>query len=66
MSKIISTHIFTSESAGKGHPDKVDRSAAYCGRYAAKNIVAAGLDEKCEIQVGYAIGGAELDGNEIA
>ena len=37
-------------------PTKVDRSAAYYARYAAKNIVAAGLAEKCEIQVAYAIG----------
>ncbi len=37
-------------------PSKVDRSAAYYCRYAAKNIVAAGLAEKCEIQVAYAIG----------
>jgi len=37
-------------------PSKVDRSAAYYARYAAKNIVAAGLAEKCEIQVSYAIG----------
>jgi len=37
-------------------PSKVDRSAAYMCRYAAKNIVAAGLAEKCEIQVAYAIG----------
>ncbi len=40
-------------------PSKVDRSAAYYSRYAAKNIVAAGLAEKCEIQVAYAIGVAE-------
>jgi len=40
-------------------PTKVDRSAAYAGRYVAKNIVAAGLAEKCEIQVAYAIGVAE-------
>jgi S-adenosylmethionine synthetase len=40
-------------------PSKVDRSAAYCARYAAKNIVAAGLAEKCEIQVAYAIGVAK-------
>ena len=40
-------------------PTKVDRSAAYAGRYVAKNIVAAGLAEKCEIQVSYAIGVAE-------
>ncbi|WP_027390786.1 methionine adenosyltransferase [Chrysiogenes arsenatis] len=38
---------------------KVDRSAAYAGRYVAKNIVAAGLAEKCEIQISYAIGVAE-------
>ncbi|MGE8551666.1 MAG: methionine adenosyltransferase domain-containing protein, partial [Acinetobacter calcoaceticus] len=38
---------------------KVDRSAAYAGRYVAKNIVAAGLADKCEIQVSYAIGVAE-------
>ncbi len=37
-------------------PSKVDRSAAYYSRYAAKNIVAAGLADKCEIQVAYAIG----------
>jgi S-adenosylmethionine synthetase len=40
-------------------PSKVDRSAAYMARYIAKNIVAAGLAEKCEIQVSYAIGVAE-------
>ncbi|AKJ64060.1 methionine adenosyltransferase [Kiritimatiella glycovorans] len=40
-------------------PSKVDRSAAYYSRYAAKNIVAAGLAGKCEIQVAYAIGVAE-------
>ena len=40
-------------------PTKVDRSAAYAGRYVAKNIVAAGLADKCEIQVSYAIGVAE-------
>tara|TARA_Y100001935_G_scaffold255632_1_gene270222 strand:+ start:4505 stop:5749 length:1245 start_codon:yes stop_codon:yes gene_type:complete len=40
-------------------PSKVDRSAAYAGRYVAKNIVAAGIAEKCEIQVSYAIGVAE-------
>ena len=37
-------------------PSKVDRSAAYMGRYVAKNIVAAGLAERCEIQFAYAIG----------
>ena len=40
-------------------PTKVDRSAAYAGRYVAKNIVAAGLADRCEIQVSYAIGVAE-------
>jgi len=40
-------------------PSKVDRSASYAGRYVAKNIVAAGLAERCEIQVSYAIGVAE-------
>ena len=37
-------------------PSKVDRSAAYAARYVAKNIVAAGLADKCEIQISYAIG----------
>jgi len=40
-------------------PSKVDRSASYMGRYVAKNMVAAGLADKCEIQVAYAIGVAE-------
>ena len=40
-------------------PSKVDRSAAYAGRYVAKNIVAAGLARRCEVQVSYAIGVAE-------
>jgi len=40
-------------------PSKVDRSAAYAGRYVAKNVVAAGIAERCEIQVSYAIGVAE-------
>ena len=40
-------------------PSKVDRSATYAGRYVAKNLVAAGLAERCEIQVSYAIGVAE-------
>ncbi len=40
-------------------PSKVDRSAAYAGRYVAKNIVAAGLARRCEIQISYAIGVAE-------
>ncbi len=40
-------------------PSKVDRSATYAGRYVAKNVVAAGLADKCEVQVSYAIGVAE-------
>ena len=40
-------------------PSKVDRSAAYMGRYVAKNVVAAGLARRCEVQVSYAIGVAE-------
>lgn len=40
-------------------PSKVDRSAAYLGRYIAKNVVAAGLADKCEVQLAYAIGVAE-------
>ncbi|MBT3024169.1 MAG: methionine adenosyltransferase [Candidatus Thiodiazotropha sp. (ex Lucina aurantia)] len=40
-------------------PSKVDRSAAYAGRYVAKNVVAAGLANRCEIQISYAIGVAE-------
>jgi S-adenosylmethionine synthetase len=40
-------------------PSKVDRSAAYAARYVAKNIVAAGIANRCEIQVSYAIGVAE-------
>ena len=40
-------------------PSKVDRSASYYGRYVAKNIVAAGLADKCEVQVAYAIGVAD-------
>lgn len=40
-------------------PSKVDRSAAYAGRYVAKNIVASGLAERCQIQISYAIGVAQ-------
>lgn len=40
-------------------PSKVDRSAAYLGRYIAKNVVASGLADKCEVQLAYAIGVAE-------
>jgi len=40
-------------------PSKVDRSAAYMARYVAKNVVAAGLARKCEVQLAYAIGVAE-------
>ncbi|MEE8617863.1 MAG: methionine adenosyltransferase domain-containing protein, partial [Nitrosomonadaceae bacterium] len=37
-------------------PSKVDRSAAYAGRYVAKNVVAAGIASRCEVQLAYAIG----------
>ena len=40
-------------------PTKVDRSAAYAARYVAKNIVAAGIADKCEVQIAYAIGVAK-------
>lgn len=40
-------------------PSKVDRSACYCARYVAKNVVAAGLADRCEVQIAYAIGIAE-------
>jgi S-adenosylmethionine synthetase len=40
-------------------PSQVDRSAAYMGRYVAKNLVAAGLCDRCEVQVAYAIGVAD-------
>ena len=40
-------------------PSKVDRSACYMCRYVAKNIVAAGLADRCEVQVAYAIGGSD-------
>jgi len=46
-------------------PSKVDRSAAYAVRYVAKNIVAAGLADRCEIQVSYAIGVAEPTSSSI-
>jgi S-adenosylmethionine synthetase len=46
-------------------PSKVDRSAAYAARYIAKNIVAAGLADKCEVQLSYAIGVAEPTGINI-
>ena len=44
---------------GGKDPTKVDRSAAYAARYVAKNIVAAGIADKCEIELAYAIGVAE-------
>jgi len=40
-------------------PSKVDRSASYMGRYVAKNLVASGIADKCEVQVAYAIGVAQ-------
>ena len=50
--------LFRSALSGKD-PTKVDRSASYAARYAAKNIVAAGIAKKCELQLAYAIGLAE-------
>lgn len=47
-------------------PSKVDRSAAYAARYVAKNIVAAGIAERCEVQVSYAIGVAEPTSISVA
>ena len=46
------------DSSGKD-PSKVDRSAAYAARYVAKNVVAAGLADRCEVQIAYAIGVAK-------
>ena len=46
-------------------PSKVDRSAAYACRYVAKNIVAAGLASRCQVQVSYAIGVAEPTSNMV-
>ncbi|MBO4549074.1 MAG: methionine adenosyltransferase domain-containing protein, partial [Abditibacteriota bacterium] len=46
-------------------PTKVDRSAAYMMRYVAKNIVAAGLADRCEVEVGYAIGEAQPMGINV-
>ena len=47
------------ELSAEKDPTKVDRSATYAARYVAKNLVAAGLADKCEIQIAYAIGVAE-------
>ena len=47
------------EHSPESHPTKVDRSASYAARYVAKNIVAAGIADKCELQLAYAIGVAE-------
>jgi len=55
---------FVCHNSGKD-PTKVDRSAAYAARYIAKNIVAAGLAEKCEVQLSYAIGVAEPTGINV-
>ncbi|MBI5332266.1 MAG: methionine adenosyltransferase domain-containing protein [Candidatus Aenigmarchaeota archaeon] len=49
---------FVCHNSGKD-PSKVDRSAAYMARYVAKNVVAAGLADACEVQLAYAIGVAE-------
>ncbi|WP_298206372.1 methionine adenosyltransferase domain-containing protein, partial [Acidovorax sp.] len=57
---IVDTYGGTSPHGGGAFsgkdPSKVDRSAAYAGRYVAKNIVAAGLADKCMVQISYAIG----------
>ena len=55
MSRVTAIGIDNDFFSGKD-PTKVDRSATYAARYIAKNIVAAGLAEKCEIQLAYAIG----------
>jgi S-adenosylmethionine synthetase len=51
-------HVGGGAFSGKD-PTKVDRSGAYMARYIAKNIVASGVAEKCEIQIAYAIGGTK-------
>ena len=51
-------HVFVTGNSGKD-PTKVDRSGAYMARYIAKNIVAAGLATRCEVQIAYAIGKAD-------
>ncbi len=53
------TLVTVEEHSQEKDPTKVDRSAAYAARYVAKNIVAAGLADKCEIELAYAIGVAE-------
>ncbi|MFA6269129.1 MAG: methionine adenosyltransferase [archaeon] len=68
-SGVTGRKIIVDTYGGKGHhgggafsgkdPSKVDRSAAYAARYVAKNIVAAGLADRCEVQVAYCIGFAE-------
>src|SRR3546814_20977016 len=46
-------------------PSTVDRSAAYAARYVAKNVVAAGMADRCEVQVSYAIGVAQTTSMEV-
>ena len=53
---IVDTYGGMARHGGGAFPTKVDRSAAYAARYVAKNVVAAGLADKCEIQLAYAIG----------
>ena len=55
LSKLLKKSLSSCAFSGKD-PTKVDRSAAYACRWVAKNVVAAGLAERCEIQVAYAIG----------
>ena len=51
--------VFTGECFSGKDPTKVDRSAAYAARWVAKNLVAAGLADKCEVELAYAIGVAK-------
>ena len=55
-SPVPTLNLTTYETISGKDPTKVDRSAAYAARYVAKNIVAAGLAKKCEVQIAYAIG----------
>ena len=56
---MVDMHVTAAELFPEKDCTKVDRSAAYAARYVAKNIVAAGLADKCEIQLSYAIGVAQ-------
>ena len=56
---MVVMHVMEEVAFSGKDPTKVDRSAAYAARYVAKNIVAAGLADQCEVQLAYAIGVAE-------